>query len=128
MAGLVVADTDLIIDYLRGRGEGAQLVRSLLVEHRLRLTAITAFELRVGTSFLRQREDILRLLRKRTFPLDQTSALLAGEVAADLQARGEEIGLADMLQAAVCLRHNLPLATRNRSHFSRVRGLELAQF
>lgn len=125
MASLVVADTDLLIDFLRGRGPGSRLTRELLVERRLRLTAVTGFELRVGADFLVRRDEILRLFRSRTVPLDLASALRAGEVAAALQQRGTGIGLADCLQAGICLRHDLPLATRNRKHFERVNGLQL---
>lgn len=125
MANLVVADTDLIIDFLRGRGPGARLTRELLVDRRLRLTAVTGFELRVGADFLDRREQILRLFRSRTVALDLASALRAGEVAAELNRAGSAIGFADCLQAGICLRHDLPLATRNRKHFDRVRGLQL---
>ncbi len=125
MAGLVVADTDLIIDFLRGRGPGARLTRELLVDRRLRLTAVTGFELRVGTDFLDRREQILRLFRSRTVALDLKSALRASEIAAGLNESGSAIGFADCLQAGICLRHDLPLATRNRKHFDRVDGLRL---
>jgi len=125
MAGLVVVDTDLLIDYLRGRGAGAAFVRTLISERRLRMTSVTAFELRLGADFLERRADILRLLRGRTFPLDAAAALRSGEVAADLQARGEGIGFADCLVAGLCLHHDLPLATRNRKHFGRIEGLRL---
>ncbi|MGH3771157.1 MAG: type II toxin-antitoxin system VapC family toxin [Pseudonocardiaceae bacterium] len=125
MAGLVVADTDLVIDFLRGRGPGARLTRQLLVERRLRLTSVTGFELRVGADFLDRRDQILRLFRSRTLALDLVSALKAGEIAASLQKAGSALGLADCLQAGVCVRHGLPLATRNRKHFDRVEGLEL---
>ncbi|MGH3931170.1 MAG: type II toxin-antitoxin system VapC family toxin [Pseudonocardiaceae bacterium] len=125
MAGLVVADTDLVIDFLRGRGPGARLTRQLLVERRLRLTSVTGFELRVGADFLDRRDQILRLFRSRTLALDLASALRAGEIAAGLRKAGAVIGLADCLQAGVCVRHGLPLATRNRKHFDRVEGLQL---
>jgi tRNA(fMet)-specific endonuclease VapC len=125
VAGLVVVDTDLVIAFLRGKGPGAVLVRELIGGHRLRLTAITAFELRIGTDFLPRRDDILRLARSRTFPLDPTSALRAGGVAATLRAAGQEIGMADCLQAGICLNFDLPFATRNRKHFDRVEGLRL---
>ncbi len=100
MAGLVVVDTDLLVDFLRGKGAGVALVRTLLVEHRLRLTAVTGFELRVGTDFLTRRDEILRLFRSRTLSLDLASALRGGEVAAALRALGQGIGFADSLQAA----------------------------
>jgi len=125
VAGLVVVDTDLLIDFLRGRGPGAALVHTMISEQRLRVTAITAFELRIGSDFLPRRDDILRLLRSRTVPVDQASALRAGEVATTLRRSGQDIGLADCLQAGVCLRHGLPLATRNRKHFARVDNLRL---
>lgn len=125
MASLVVADTDLIIDFLRGRGPGARLTRELLVERRLRLTAVTGFELRVGTDFLDRRMQIQQLFRSRTVALDLASALRAGEIAAVLNKAGSAIGFADCLQAGICLRHDLPLATRNRKHFDRVDGLRL---
>ena len=60
MAGLVVIDTDLSIDYLRGRAPGAVLVRDLISAGMLRLTAVTGFELRVGTDFLDRCEEFLR--------------------------------------------------------------------
>ena len=128
MADLVVADTDLLIDFLRGKGPGAPLVRELIVDHRLRVTAITAFELRVGAAFLERRDDILRLVQSRTFPLDPGSALRAGEMAATLRAAGQDIGMADCLQAGICLKFDLPFATRNRRHFTRVEGLRLLDF
>lgn len=125
MAGVVVVDTDLAIDFLRGRGPGAPLIRRLVEERRLRVSAVTAFELRLGSDFLARHAEIMRLFRSRTLPLDLTCALRAGEVAADLRSTGTEIGFADCLQAGTCLRHDLPFATRNRKHFERVVGLRL---
>lgn len=125
MASLVIVDTDLVIDFLRGKGPGSPLVRELITDHRFRITAITAFELRVGADFLERRGDILRLVQSRTFPFDPRSALRGGEVAATLRGAGEDIGMADCLQAGICLNFDLPLATRNRKHFNRVDGLRL---
>jgi tRNA(fMet)-specific endonuclease VapC len=125
VASLVVADTDFVIDYLRGKGQGAELVRDLIGRGSLRLTAITAFELRLGADFTAKRDAILRLTRSRTIPLDLNSALRAGEVRSELLRTGHDIGVADCLQAGICLRYELPLATGNRKHFERVKGLHL---
>lgn len=125
MAGLVVVDSDLLIDFLRGRGVGVALVRELIADRRLRVTAVTAFELAVGSDFHPRRNEILRLLRSRTLPLDTGGALRAAEVASALRGSGNDIGFADCLQAGICLRWELPFATRNRRHFDRVPGLRL---
>lgn len=125
MADLVVVDTDLLIDFLRDKGDGVELVQNLIVANRLRITAVTAFELRVGSDFQDRRGHILRLLRSRTLSFDLGCGLLAGEIAARLQAAGLGIGHADSIQAGTCLRYDLPLATRNRKHFERVEKLRL---
>jgi tRNA(fMet)-specific endonuclease VapC len=127
LAGLVVVDTDLVIDFLRGAGDGVPLVRELIGDGRFRVTAITAFELRLGADFLPRGEEIMWMLRARTIPLDPPSAMRAGEVFATLTTKGTGIGMADCMLAGICLRHDLPLATRNSRHFERVEGLQLVE-
>ncbi|MGH9168374.1 MAG: type II toxin-antitoxin system VapC family toxin, partial [Acidimicrobiia bacterium] len=61
-----------------------------------------------------------------SLPLDLESALRAGEVFARLRDLRSPIDRADSLQAGICLRYGLPLATRNLRHFERVDGLRLA--
>ncbi len=123
--GLVAADTDVVIDFLRAQDPGAAAVRALIRQRRLALTAVTAFELRLGADFVHRRDVIEPLLARRTRPLDLRAAVLAGQVAARLRADGEGIGMADSLQAGICLRFGLPLLTRNVRHFSRVPDLEV---
>ena len=89
------------------------------------MSSITAFELRLGADFLPRSGELLRILKSRTIPLDLASALRAGEVFVDLRNWGQGIGMGDCLLAGTCLRHDLPLATRNQSHFQRVPGLGL---
>lgn len=123
--GLVVVDTDVLIDFLRGRGGGAVLVAQLITERRLRTTAITAFELRLGTDSIERRDDIMGLLRSRTLAFDAKAAMHAGAVHSELKLGGAPIGYRDTLIAGTCLRFGLPLATRNTGHFGRVEGLDL---
>lgn len=125
MAGPVVVDTDLVIDFLRGAGGGVGLVRELIGDGRFRVTAITAFELRLGADFLPRGTETIRLLSTRTIPFDLQSALVAGQVFSTLKSAGTTVGMANCLLAGICLRHDLPLATRNTRHFERVAGLQL---
>lgn len=123
----LVVDTDLVIDFLRGRGSGVAAVRRWLREGRVRLTAVTAYELRAGLDFERRHATIMALLDGRTLALDAASALAAGRVRQRLEAEGVGIGTPDQLQAGICMRHGFALATRNRRHFERVDGLRLAE-
>ena len=124
-AGLVVADTDVVIDFLRGRGPGVAAVRTLLEQRRLRLTVITAFELRLGASFIENQGPIKALFHRKTLGLSLAAGFLAGKVFSDLRSVNREIGVKDCLIAGICLQHDLPLATRNVAHFERVEGLRL---
>lgn len=101
------------------------MVRKLLGDGLFRVTAVAAFELRLGADFLPRGTEIMRLLNSRTIPLDLPSAAGAGQVFSTLRSAGTGIGMADCMLAGICLRHDLPLATRNTRHFERVEGLQL---
>jgi tRNA(fMet)-specific endonuclease VapC len=124
-AGLVVADTNLLVDFLRGSDPGAGWVRGRLRDGTLRVTAVSAFELRLGADFLARQRGIDALLVHRTLPLDLLGAYRAGEVLSGLRRRGTPIGVNDALVAGICLRFDLPLATRNVREFRRVEDLRL---
>jgi len=124
--GLLVADTDLLVDFLRRKDPGRSRVREWLTSDRLRVGAVTAFELRLGADFLFRRTGIEAILRRRTLPLDFEAALIAGEVYMCLERQDRGVGLRDSLLAGICLRFGLPLATRNKRLFERVEGLRLA--
>jgi tRNA(fMet)-specific endonuclease VapC len=117
----------VVIDFLRGRDPGAVWLERALRDGRLRLTSITAFELRLGADFLGRRKGIEALISGRSLPLDTAGALLAGESFVGLREQGRGIDVRDALVAGVCRRFGLPLATRNVRHFGRVDGLQLEQ-
>lgn len=123
--GLIVADTDLVIDFLRGRGVGADLLPKWLRSAQLTLTAITLFELRSGLDWDVRGHVIDALFLRGPIPFDKEAALQAGHVEAVLRSSGTRIGVADTQQAGICLAAALPLATRNAAHFRRVPGLDL---
>jgi tRNA(fMet)-specific endonuclease VapC len=63
------------------------------------------------------------LPRLRVLPLTLREAVRAGEILADLAARGEPIGLEDVFIAATAQENALTAVTRNLRHFSRIGGL-----
>lgn len=125
MSALLVADTDLVIDFLRGRGPGADLLPIWLRRRRLRLTVVTLFELRSGADWDVRVARIEALFIGGPLPFDRDAALHAGRIEAALRTGGRSIGVADVQQAGICQAQDLPLATRNRRHFTRVEDLRL---
>jgi tRNA(fMet)-specific endonuclease VapC len=123
---VIVADTDVLIDALRGREPNARRIVQAMQSHSLATTVITQFELLSGAKTTREREKVERLLRPLlVLPLDDESSRRAAAIRLDLEREGRGIGMADYLIAAICVTRSLPLLTRNREHFERVVALTL---
>ncbi len=125
---MIVADTDVLIDYLAGVQPVARQVLGYVETERLKITAITVFELLSGASEGRRGEMIRKLAGALdVLPLDRPASERAAAVRRTLEQRGQPIGMGDSLIAGIALAGGFPLFTRNRKHFERVPGLELVQ-
>jgi tRNA(fMet)-specific endonuclease VapC len=123
---MIIADTDVLIDFLRGTAPAADRVGLELQTRSFGTTAVTVFELRSGARSERQRRAVAELLEALTLvPLGSREAELAANLRLELEARGEGLGMADYLIAGTCLSREAILLTRNRKHFERVPGLSL---
>lgn len=124
---MIVADTDVLIDFLSGADPGAELVAHHLGHGDLWTTVVSQFELMAGARSEKQEEVIRQLLRALPIlPLIEGSAERAAAVRRALTAGGDTIGMADSLIAGIVLHQDATLLTRNRRHFERVEGLHLA--
>jgi len=123
---LIVADTDVLIDFLVGRGPVADRISHEYERGGLATTVITRFELLSGARGARQETSIRELLDGLTIlVLDRDAADVAATVRRRLEELGSGIGMGDSLIAGIVLLHGGILLTRNRRHFERVEGLHL---
>jgi tRNA(fMet)-specific endonuclease VapC len=124
---MIVADTDVLIDYLRGEGPQAARV-AVELQHGLGTTVLTAFELWAGAigSIKRERAVDTLLGALTILPLDAVDARRGAALRRDLERAGRSIGMADSLIAGICVRHRASLLTRNRAHFERIPDLTLS--
>jgi tRNA(fMet)-specific endonuclease VapC len=126
-AALTVADTDVLIDYLRGRNPAADRIAAELDRGSLYTTVITRFELLAGARTARELDLVQALLIVvPALPLDAQASDRAARIRRDLEDRGEGIGLADSLIAGIVATFRAAFLTRNGRHFARVRELDLA--
>ena len=124
---MIVADTDVLIDGLRGKDPGKSRLAVELSTGRLATTTITVFELTSGARSPSEREKVDTLLAALTIlPLDIPAARTAAQVRSDLESRGLGLAMADYLIAGICLSRSAILMTRNRAHFDRVKGLAVS--
>jgi tRNA(fMet)-specific endonuclease VapC len=123
---MFLADTDVLIDFLRGTGE-ADRIALVIGTGRFCTTAITAFELWAGSKTPSQIATVESLLEALTIlPLDSASARRGGEIRRQLERNGMAIGMADCLIAGIAVERNAILITRNRKHYERVPGIRLS--
>lgn len=123
---MTIADTDVLIDYLAGKGE-ADAVERLLRRGALRTTVISRFELLSGAKNPKQLARLLQLLGAvPSLGLDDAAADAASEIRRSLERSGNPIGMADSLIAGIVTGSGGTLLTRNRRHFERVPGISLA--
>ena len=123
---MMLADSDVLIDFLRGKGAVADRIELELATGHLHTTTINAFELVSGANSPKERDKVATLLdAMHVLPLDLASAQQAAHLRRELDKQGRGIGTADYLIAGVCLAHRATLLTLNLKHFERVPGLKL---
>jgi tRNA(fMet)-specific endonuclease VapC len=123
---MTIADTDVLIDYLAGKGE-ADAVEQLLLRGAIRTTVITRFELLSGAKNAKQLTRLVQLLEVvPSLALDDQAADAAAGIRRSLERSGSPIGMADSLIAGIVASNGGALLTRNRRHFERVPGITLA--
>ncbi|MHA1617307.1 MAG: type II toxin-antitoxin system VapC family toxin [Candidatus Njordarchaeales archaeon] len=116
-------DTDVVIEFLKDQSSAAsKLIRESRDRVRFFVTSITVYELIYGPSYggyEKELDDVRTfLLWVTVLPLDAESARIAAEIDAMLHKKGKLVGLRDVFIAAICCRNEIPLVTRNVSHFN----------
>ncbi|OQY99553.1 MAG: hypothetical protein B6D41_01320 [Chloroflexi bacterium UTCFX4] len=119
-------DTSILIAYLKGREPGAAAMQRAVKESACYITSITVYELLFGVARAQKQIGEQALLGLMIIlPLDEVAARRAASLHDDLIRRNQEIGVKDVLIAAICLEQNLPLLTTNERHFVRVPSLNV---
>ena len=124
---MIIADTDVLIDFLASVQPATDQIAEYIAADQLQTTAVSCFELLSGAGENKRGHAVRKLLESLgVLPLDRAAAEQAADVRRRLERTGQKIGMGDSLIAGIALAHDVPLLTRNRSHFERVEKLKLA--
>jgi tRNA(fMet)-specific endonuclease VapC len=123
-------DTDICVDFLRGRSARLAARMNSHDPVELRVSAVTEAELLHGALNSVHPTDGIAAVSQFTgiffvIPFDSACARRYAEARVHLEARGTPIGPNDLLIAATALAHDLTLVTHNTKEFSRVLGLRV---
>ena len=128
MGTKVILDTSVLIGHIRNKNKHDTLFSKIIHLHKPLISEITAFELLIGKTVANQDfiESILKNIEH--LPFNHSSKLKAVEIYVDLKKRNKLIQPPDIFIAATALSLNIPLATHNIKHFSRIEGLQFFSY
>lgn len=126
----VVLDTDILSAVMKKNPVVIPKARSYLAEHdQFTFSILTRYEILRGLKAKganKQAKAFDRLCtRSVILPLTDEVVVKAAKIYAELHARGELIGDADILIGASALVHGLDVVTNNEQHFGRIKGLKV---
>ncbi len=117
----LLIDTDVLVDYLRGRSEAVNYLDNLSAP--LFLSVITVAELYAGVRNGQERKQLDSFINAfGIIPLDDTIAITGGLYRRDY-GKSHGTGLADALIAATAMTRQLTLVTLNKKHFPMVKTI-----
>jgi predicted nucleic acid-binding protein len=115
MSSKFLIDTDVLIDYLKGRDEAVRFLESQHIP--MLVSAITVGELYAGVREGKERfilDDFIEYFR--VISLNNALAVKGGLFRRDFQ-KSHSVGLADAMIAATAESENATLVTLNQKHF-----------
>jgi len=125
---LTLVDTCFLIDLMKGDPDAEGIIKT---HKSLKTTSVSSAEFLYGAKKSGKKnvydvsEKFLRFFP--VVPFDAESAVIYADIASTLSGSGRHISTFDELIAAIALRHDEPLVTRDR-HFSAIDGLELISY
>lgn len=123
---LICLDSSILIDFFRKVDKSKSFFYKLTKKHKLfSVSVITEYEILVGSNgntSLFWNDFFEKII---VLPFDKQSNVEAVKIYKQLKADNKLIEIPDILIAATAKANNLKLATFNKKHFERIKGLEL---
>ena len=125
---MTLVDTCFLIDLMKGDPDAEQITSH---NKHLKTTSISSAEFLFGAK-KSGKKNVYEVSEKflnffPIVPFDAESAVIYADIAHGLSQKGRNISTFDELIAAIALRHDEPLVTRDR-HYAAIEGLELVSY
>jgi predicted nucleic acid-binding protein len=88
-------------------------------------SVVTEYEILIGSNEAQLKYWRAIFNQIKVLPLDSSVINSAVEIHSNLKKKRKQIDVADLFIAATAVRHKMPIATLNKSHFERIETLEL---
>jgi predicted nucleic acid-binding protein len=115
---IVLLDTTVLIDVLRGRSDRYALLADMAAHgHTFATSAMNIGEVYAGMRPTEESRTEMFLSTLDCYPVTQSIARRAGKLKSAWARKGKTLDLPDMVVAATALEYGLPLMTDNRKDF-----------
>ncbi len=131
-------DTTFLVDYLRGKNDILDYEeKTVKNKENISVASPSFIELFKGLRLIKNKINIKENEISKIFEiissfsilnLDLDSAIKAGEIEADLINKGDIIDIEDIMIAAICIKNNETLVTKNIKHFERIKDLKIESY
>ena len=126
MENAVVIDACVFIKHWRSKNKAETLLTKLIQQQRdLYVSAVAKYEVLVGADAKDMSGWYYLFDGITVLAFDDTTIETARSISLQLKQENKMIDVIDILIASTAIVNDLPLATLNRNHFERVRGLRL---
>ena len=123
---IVLLDTSVLIDFFRkSHKEKSQWFELIKAGNEFAVSVVTEYEILIGSNEAQLKYWRAIFNQIKVLPLDSSVINSAVEIHSNLKKKRKQIDVADLFIAATAVRHNMPIATLNKSHFERIETLEL---
>ena len=129
---MYLLDTNILSEIIKKKPNPG-LIKRLRYEphHFIHTSSVCVFELRFGSA-LRDDFNIFwqRIMdniisRISILEFGEAEAIIAGGILAQLQVKGQIVGVEDVYIAATAISHKCLLVTANTRHYERIKGLKI---
>ncbi len=119
---MILVDTDVLIDSLKGETYAIEFIKEYDVE--IRISQFTLFELLAGAKNKREQNKISNHFK---FPmLEISDEILRNSIEVfKKQHLKQGTGIIDSIIASTAMYYEIPLFTKNKKHFKNISGLNL---
>lgn len=119
----ICLDTDIIIDFLEGRKATIQKLKYYIEKEEIVTTSVVMFEVLASVKSI---APVLRFMGNlEILDFDGQSAELASKFYRDSLKEGVRISTRAIINAAICMRNDAFLFTKNRNEYEGIKGLKV---
>lgn len=128
---MVALDTSFVIDLFNGQETAKKVMEKYdSLGEELNIPSPVVMELISGANLHakreNEREDTIKFLSGLVvIDFNRESAILAGDIEAELTKKGEIIDIEDVMIGAIVKKNNEVLVTKNVKHFEKIEGLRI---